>query len=309
MVNANGTTYPYPVAQANEDGQKRVWGPKASVVFRLNNGNATFADGTTADKTGTTIRGNSLNFVEGNADPGTPVSGDEFLGWYYKDSQSTEHPFTMDTALTGNTEVYAKWNNISIVYHNGEGQSYIQSAQPGKTEMTVVGYPDIVNRNSDFAVQGKTFEYWTTAEDGTGKQYKKGDAISFENGETQVDLYAYYGVKQYSVRFSANGGTFSENSIFRNPDYFTIETDSYGGETALLKKTATYGQTLHDLTDALGLEYNQLKPDPGAVRSGAVISSLTRHTGQPVHFPVKVQRFALMITSHGYLRLMAIIRR
>lgn len=175
MINANGGTYSYPVEKANEDRQKRVWGPKASVVFRLNNGNATFADGTTADKNGTTIRGNSLNFVKGNTDPGTPVSSDEFLGWYYKDSQGTEHPFTMDTAVTGNTEVYAKWNNISIVYHNGEGQSYIQSPQPGQTEMAVIGYSDIVNRSSDFAVQGKTFEYWTTAEDGTGKQYKIGE--------------------------------------------------------------------------------------------------------------------------------------
>ena len=275
MINANGATYSYPVEKANEDGQKRVWGPKASVVFRLNNGNATFADGTTADKTGTTIRGNSLNFVEGNADPGTPVSGDEFLGWYYKDSQGTEHPFTMDTALTGNTEVYAKWNNISVVYHNGAGRSYIQSAQSGQTDIATLSYADIVNRNSDFAVQGKTFEYWTTAEDGTGTKYKKGDAISFENGQTQVDLYAYYGAKQYSVRFSAGGGTFSPDSIYHNTDYFTIETDSYGGETAVLKKTATYGQTLHDLTDALGLDYNQLKPDADAVWSGYKLADTT----------------------------------
>ena len=275
MVNANGTTYPYPVAQANEDGQKRVWGPKATVVFKLNNGNATFADGTTTDKTAVTIRGNSLNFVKGNTDPGTPVSSDEFLGWYYKDSKGTEHPFTMDTAVSGDTEVYAKWNNISVVYHNGEGQSFIQSAQPGQTEMTVIGYSDIVNHNSGFAVQGKTFESWTTAEDGTGTQYKKGDSISFENGQTQVDLYAYYGAKQYSVRFSAGGGTFSKDSIYHNDKYFTIETDSYGGETAVLKKTATYGQTLHDLTDALGLDYNQLKPDADAVWSGYKLSDKT----------------------------------
>lgn len=291
MINANGAAYPYPVKQANEDGQKRIWGPKASVVFRLNNGNATFADGTTADKNGTTIRGNSLNFVKGNTDPGTPVSSDEFLGWYYKDSQGTEHPFTMDTALTGNTEVYAKWNNISIVYHNGEGQSYIQSAQPGQTEMAVIGYSDIVNRSSDFAVQGKTFEYWTTAEDGTGTQYKKGDEISFENGQTQVDLYAYYGAKQYSVRFSANGGTFSENSIFHNPDYFTIETDNYGGETAVLKKTATYGQTLHELTEALGLDYNQLKPDADAVRSGYKLSDKTYWSTSAFSGEVSTVRF------------------
>ena len=275
MINKNGEHYKYAVRLANSDGNKRVWGPKATVVFKLNNGNATFADGTTADKTAATIRGNSLNLVKGNMDPGTPVSSDEFLGWYYKDSKGTEHPFTMDTAVSGDTEVYAKWNNISVVYHNGEEQSYIQSAQPGQTEMTVIGYSDIVNRNSDFAVQGKTFEYWTTAEDGTGAQYKKGDAVSFENGQTQVDLYAYYGAKQYSVRFSAGGGTFSPDSIYHNTNYFTIETDSCGGETAVLKKTATYGQTLHDLTDALGLDYNQLKPDTGAVRSGYKLSDTT----------------------------------
>ncbi|MCI6067329.1 MAG: hypothetical protein MR707_03720 [Galactobacillus timonensis] len=291
MINAKGTAYPYPVTQANEDGQKRVWGPKASVVFKLNNGSATFDDGTTEDKTGMTIRGNSLNFVKGNTDPGTPVSKDKFLGWFYKDKQGTEHSFDMDTVLTSDTEVYAKWNKISIVYHNGEGQSYIQSPQPGQTEMAVIGYSDIVNRSSDFAVQGKTFEYWTTAEDGTGTQYKKGDEISFENGQTQVDLYAYYGAKQYSVRFSANGGTFSENSIFRNPDYFTIETDNYDGETAVLKKTATYGQTLHELTEALGLDYNQLKPDADAVRSGYKLSDKTYWStsvfsgnGEPVRF-------------------------
>lgn len=275
MMNAKGITYSYPVERTNEDGEKRVWGPKASVVFRLNNGNATFADGTTVDKNGTTIRGNSLNFVKGNTDPGTPVSKDKFLGWFYKDRQGTEHPFTMDTALTGNTEVYAKWENISVIYHNLDGQSYVQTAQPGQNEMTVLGYPDIVSRKSDFAVQGKTFEYWTTAEDGTGDQYQKDDQILFADGETQVDLYAYYGVKHYSVRFSANGGVFSQDSVFHNPDYFTIETDSYGGETAVLKQTATYGQTLHDLTNALGLDYNQLKPDANAEQDGYKIADTT----------------------------------
>ena len=268
MINANGAAYLYSVTQANEDGEKRVWSPKASVVFRLNNGNATFADGTTADKNGTTIRGNSLNFVKGNTDPGTPVSKDKFLGWFYKDSQGTEHPFSMDMAVSGNIDVYAKWENISVIYHNLGGQSYVQTAQPGQNEMTVLGYPDIVSRKSDFAVQGKTFEYWTTAEDGTGRQYQKDDQILFDNGETQVDLYAYYGVKHYSVRFSANGGVFSQDSVFHNPDYFTIETDNYGGETAVLKQTATYGQTLHDLTGALGLDYNLLKPDANATQDG-----------------------------------------
>lgn len=275
MRNASGEIYSYPVERANEDGQKRVWGPKATVTFRLNNGNATFADGTTADKIDATIRGNALSFVQGNNDPGTPVSKDQFLGWYYKDTQGTEHPFTMDTTVSGNIEVYAKWNKFSVVYHNGDGKSYIQTAQPGDTEMAVLDYMDIVSRTSDFAVKGKTFEYWTMAEDGTGDQYQKDDMVHFSDGETQVDLYAFYGVKQYSVRFSANGGTFSPDSVFHNTDYFTIETDSYGGETAVLKRTAAYGQTLHDLTDALGLDYNLLKPDAGATQAGYKLTNTT----------------------------------
>ena len=264
MINKNGGHYKYPVKRANSNGQKRVWGPKASVVFRLNNGNATFADETTADKTGKTIRGNSLNFVKGNTDPGTPVSSDKFLGWYYKDEQGNEIPFTMGTAVNADIEVYAKWDNISVVYHNGEGQSYIQSAQPGQTKMAVSDYQDIVNRNSDFAVQGKTFEYWTTAADGSGKHYQKGDKIAFAEGQTQIDLYANYRKEQYTVSFSANGGTFSENSIYKNTQYFDIQKDKYGGEVAVLKQTAVYGQKLHDLTTALGLDYNLLIPDTAA---------------------------------------------
>ena len=264
ILNKNGEYYTYPVGKANEDGVKRVWAPQAEVVFRLNNSDAKFADSTSQEKSGKTIRGYSLRFVQGNTDPGKPVSKDRFLGWYYKDKQGNEIPFTMDTAVNADIEVYAKWDNISVVYHNGEGQSYIQSAQPGQTKMAVIGYQDIVNRNSDFAVEGKTFEYWTTAEDGSGKHYQKGDKIAFAEGKTQIDLYANYRKEQYTVSFSANGGTFSEGSVYKDPKYFDLHTDKYGGEVAVLKQTAVYGQKLHDLTQALGLDYNLLKPDIGA---------------------------------------------
>ena len=65
LINANGATYTYPVANASSDGQKHVWAPAATVTFNLNTPgvtgvNPTFADGTTANKTALAMRGNSL---------------------------------------------------------------------------------------------------------------------------------------------------------------------------------------------------------------------------------------------------------
>lgn len=264
ILNKNGEYYTYPVGKANEDGVKRVWAPQAEVVFRLNNSDAKFADSTSQEKSGKTIRGYSLRFVQGNADPGTPVSKDRFLGWYYKDKQGNEIPFTMDTAVNADTEVYAKWNNSFVVYHNGQGKSFLQSAGAGAKEAVVRDYAELAGEDSGFFVEGKTFEYWTTAEDGSGKHYQKGDKIAFAEGQTQIDLYANYRKEQYTVSFSANGGTFSEGSVYKDPKYFDLHTDKYGGEVAVLKQTAVYGQKLHDLTQALGLDYNLLKPDTAA---------------------------------------------
>ena len=36
LINANGATYTYPVANASSDGQKHVWAPAATVTFNLN---------------------------------------------------------------------------------------------------------------------------------------------------------------------------------------------------------------------------------------------------------------------------------
>ena len=285
-INKNGQRYAYSVATPSKDGQKHVFVPAAKVTVTLNDGNATFEDGTAADKTFSTVRGYKLGFVTGNdaaKSLGTPTdkNGVMFLGWYYKDASGTEHPFDFETTeFDADTEVYAKWDAKTVVYHNGYDQSYIQTVDTDATAATVASFDDAVAANSDFAVAGKTFKTWTTAADGSGTAYSPGDAVSFDGSATQVDLYAQYTDNQYRVAFSANGGTFASSSVFKtNPDVFAIEKDATGGEVAVLKQGALYNQKLHDLLGTF--DYNSLTPGKAAAsKTGSTLDSTTEWNTQ-----------------------------
>lgn len=280
-INVNGETYTYPVAKANDDGTKRVWVPKTTLTFRLMNQNATFADGTTDDQSFPAIRGETIGafsqYVDGSTwtpnnfqMPGNPMdsTGTRFLGWYYRDANGTEHEFNAETTrVLDNMLVYAKWEGSSLVYHNNGSDTVARNLPLSQTSVTAETFEDIADENAAFRVAGKTFSGWNTAPNGTGTAYQPGDTIEVTPG-SQIDLYAQYEDVSYTVKFSANGGQFSADSVYQNTDYFTIEKDANGGEVAVLKKQATYGQTLHDLTTALGLDYNQLKPDTNASFTG-----------------------------------------
>ncbi|MGI6033251.1 MAG: hypothetical protein ACOX69_07520 [Coriobacteriales bacterium] len=270
-VNANGNTYTYSVAKANSDGEKRVWVPAAKVTYKLNNANATFPDGTAKDKTFKTVSGYTLDTVKGFSAPESPTdsTGVSFLGWYYRDSSGTEHAFDAATVkVTDDLEVYAKWDSKSVVYHSSNGTTYVQQLSADATQAQVLGFDAIVAENSEFFVDGKTFSHWSTSADGTGESHAPGDTLALSDSEKQIDLYAQMTDNSYHVAFSANGGSFGADSIFRDERYFTIEKDSEGGDVAVLKASAAYGQALHDITDALGLDYNQLKPDATATLLG-----------------------------------------
>ena len=266
-ININGDAYTYPVANASRDGQKHVWTPAAKATFKLNNSNAAFADGTTADKTASTIRGYAFDDVMGNVQPGDPTdaNGIKFLGWYYKDASGTEHAFDWNAAQTQTTdlEVYAKWDAKTVIYHNGNGQDYIQSLDAADSSVTALSFDEVVAQNASFAVTGKAFDRWTKSPDGSGDAIAAGSTLAFANGTTQIDLYAQYTDNEYRVAFSANGGTFADTSVFKaNSDAFTIEKDATGGEVAVLKQAALYGQKLHDLLG--GVSYNDLTPTKAA---------------------------------------------
>ncbi|WP_018142467.1 MucBP domain-containing protein [Alloscardovia criceti] len=285
-INKNGATYEYQVANASADGLKHVFTPAAKVTFKLNNSNAKFADDTTADKVQSTIRGYKLDFVTGTSDIGTPVdsTGVKFLGWYYKDDSGTEHAFSFsDTVFNADTEVYAKWDSKTVIYHNGAGTDYIQSIPASEDSATALTYEDVIKANEDFARPGKVFSKWTTAADPTSDEISSGSTLAFNDGVTQIDVYAQYTDNVYMVGFSANGGTFADSSIFKqNPDIFTVTTDPVlGGEIAYVTTGATYNQKLSEILG--NFARGQITPKAAAAtKTGSVLASDTYWTDSPV---------------------------
>lgn len=264
-INKNGQEYIYPVANASKDNKKHVFVPGAKVTFKLNNNDASFNDNTNKDKEFKTIRGYKLDDVVGNENPKDPKdkNGVKFLGWFYKTDNGEEKAFDRNEKLTTDAEVYAKWQRKTVIYHNGAGKDYISSVSKDAKDIEVLSFDDILKEKADFKVEGKKFAGWTTAPDGSGKDYKAKDKIDFTEGQSQIDLYAKYTDDEYKVSFSANGGTFSENSIFKkNKDVFTIEKDKNGGDVAVLNKRAKYNDKLFDLLN--GFDHNNLKPDKDA---------------------------------------------
>ena len=273
-INKNGQEYIYPVVNPSKDNKKHVFVPGAKVTFKLNNADASFSDNTNADKVVKTIRGYKLDDVVGNEKPENPTdkNGVKFLGWYYKTANGEEKAFDWNEKLTTDTEVYAKWARKTVIYHNGAGKDYISSVGKDAKNIEVLSFDDILKEKADFKVEGKKFAVWTTASDGSGKVYNAKEKIDFTEGQTQIDLYAKYTDNEYKVSFSANGGTFSDNSIFKTKtDVFTIEKDKNGGDVAVLKKTAKYNDKLFDLLN--GFDHNSLKPDKDATKTGFVISN------------------------------------
>ena len=273
-INKNGNTYDYSVKNPSDDGNKYVWTPASKVTFKLNNNDASFADNTNADKVVKTIRGYKLDDVVGNVNPGEPSdkNGVKFLGWFYKTASGEEKAFDWDEKLTTDTEVYAKWERKTVIYHNGDGKDYVFSAGEDAQNIEVLSFEDIVKEKPDFNVEGKKFAGWTTTPDGSGKFYSIKEKIDFTEGQSQIDLYAKYTDNEYKVSFSANGGTFSDNSIFKTKtDVFTIEKDANGGDVAVLNKRAKYNDKLFDLLGTF--DHNNLKPDKEATKTGFVISN------------------------------------
>ena len=283
-INKNGQEYIYPVANPSKDNKKHVFVPAAKVTFKLNNNDASFSDNTNAEKVFKTIRGYKLDDVVGNEKPENPIdkNGVKFLGWYYKTAKGEEKEFDWNEKLTADTEVYAKWERKTLIYHNGAGKDYISSVGEDAKNIEVLSFEDIVKEKADFNVEGKNFAGWTTAPDGSGKVYNSKEKINFTEGQSQIDLYAKYTDNEYKVSFSANGGTFSAGSIFKTKtNVFTIEKDANGGDVAVLTKTAKYNQKLSDVLKALNFDKKDLKPDAGAKKPGLVPESTDNWNTNP----------------------------
>ncbi|EWC94234.1 repeat, PF09479 [Atopobium sp. BS2] len=295
LINANGATYTYPVANASSDGQKHVWAPAATVTFDLNTPGVTgisptFADGTTANKTAFAMRGNSLatasSVAEGTTTlPADPyASGQEFDGWYYTDAAGTEHQFTADTQVTSDMTVYPHWKANTawfyVRYHNGNGVSVIDRVATNTSRtVTVRSDAEVNNLDNNFNIAGKTFKRWTTQANGAGDEVAASSNLAVPAGTDTVDLYADWEEQHLTVSFSANGGTFSANSVFKqNPNVFDITTDANGGEVATIKTHPTVAEqtTINALLQ--NLSGNTLTTDTAGIASSTSTNTNTAYT-------------------------------
>nr|WP_314638405.1 InlB B-repeat-containing protein [uncultured Olsenella sp.] len=270
-LNSNGTSYSYPVANASSDGQKHVWVPAESVTFRLNAPDAAqavgarFSDGTVADKAAVAMRGYALadaTPAAGSAQvPGDPTAlGYHFEGWFYRDADGVERAYDSSVTVNAPLVVYAKWSSDSasygIVYHSNlaDDATYTVSANRPDRSATVASIDAAIAANGAFSQPGKIFKGWNTSADGRGEEHASGDVLTLPTDKSSVDLYAQWEDQLATVRFSANGGTFSDDSVFKTKtDVFSISTEANGGEVATVKRQAKVSdnQKLGDLLKSL----------------------------------------------------------
>lgn len=255
VIDKNGASYTYDVAKASPDGQKYVFVPAAQVKFRINKDDAqqqvsgSFTDGA-KEKTALAMRGHALsdatsviNTKTSNVSiPDNPIAvGYDFGGWYYTDATG-EHPYNAEIPVTSDLTVYAKWtpnaDSYGVVYHTNYGDTdttFNQSFANDDRSATITSIDDAIKANPAFKPAGRTFVGWNTKPDGTGTSYVAGDTATLEQDAPALDLYAQWKEQTFTVRFSANGGTFNDDSVFKtNPKLFRIEQDAQGGEVAVL---------------------------------------------------------------------------
>lgn len=262
-LSQSGKAYDYSVGKASSDGKKYVWVPGAKVTFKLNRSGAFFADGTTADKTTAAMRGYALkDAVKANGEPvmaqpeNPSAPGAKFLGWFVKNS-GEEEAYDPAAKVTQDTVVYAKWasdtGTYGVVYHTNTGADRQVTVTDDQADRSaaVLSYDAVKEKSAAFAIAGKTFKGWSADRAGN-RMVAVGDKVTVPADADTLHLYAQWEDKTYTVRYSANGGTFADDSIFKTkPDVFRVETDADGGEVAVVRKEATHGQTLTSLLSAL----------------------------------------------------------
>lgn len=169
----------------------------------------------TFDANGGTIGGGSASTTPRTvASPATTVTrlpeavngNNAFLGWFI-DKDTWETPFTVDTEVTGDIRVYARWNSgpiyLTVTFNANGGQfggttteKFAQVTIPGDGKVPAGQWP------ADPVLAGKEFDGWYTLAEG-GTLVTAAAVIT----ESQT-LYAHWAdyVPPFSLTLNANGG-------------------------------------------------------------------------------------------------------
>lgn len=153
---------------------KEVTPATVTVTFDANGGKLT------GDASATVNKGGKLEKL-----PAEPTrTGYTFGGWYTEKDGGDK--VTTDTAFDKDTTLYAHWtaNTYTVVFVNGTEK---------KTQEMTYDVEAKLNANT-FTKDGYTFADWNTQEDGKGKTYTDGQAVSNLTAEQggKVSLYAQW---------------------------------------------------------------------------------------------------------------------
>ena len=175
----------------------------------------------------------------------TPDSreGYDFLGWFT--DKSGEKEVTTNTEFDSDRIIYAKWNahKYTVKYdpNGGVGTMDDQSRKcDDKTPLTT----------NTFTFEGKTFNGWNTAADGSGTSYADEEVNNLSSTEGDiVTLYAQWTTNTYTVSWKNHDGTVLETDT----DVAYGSTPSYDGETPIKEKEGNKEYTFSGWTPAIDI--------------------------------------------------------
>ncbi len=135
--------------------------------------------------------------------------GYTFRGWAASaDATTAEYEAGNTITLTGNTTLYAIWEEITYtITYNANGGKF---AGGEDTVNATWKFNDNVTVSSDEPVKaGSEFKGWATSADATTAEYKAGASIALTES---VTLYAVWEEITFTLKYDANGGEFAEGN-------------------------------------------------------------------------------------------------
>ena len=164
------------------------WTKQYTVSYDINEGDSTAPAAETFEDGGTFTK------------PADPTrSGYVFTGWF--DTATGGNEFNFGTAVTADITLYAQWTimTYTVSYNFNRGDSTEPSTE------TVEHGGTATRPTTDPTWTGYTFNGWFDAATG-GDAFEFGTVVT-----TNIDLYAQWTIKQYTVSYNVNQGTGTPN--------------------------------------------------------------------------------------------------
>jgi uncharacterized repeat protein (TIGR02543 family) len=153
-------------------------------------------------------------------------TGYTFGGWFVEDDGDTAKgaEFTNETAVTGDTTVYAKWTVNALTFALSKG---VQSDATGEPTLSGANYGAEVTlpAATAFAKTGYTLTSWTIGENETVRLPGTAIAATTANGFSAsgaTTITAQWAAIPYALTLNANGGVYEND--YTAPSTYTIES-------------------------------------------------------------------------------------